>query len=298
METLERLQRRIDTTGKLKSIVRTMKALAAVSIRQYEKATVSLQGYSRAIELGFQIVLNQEREIVMSATAASRQRTGVIIFGSDQGMCGALNDRICGFAVKEIAHLTSAKPPATLLAAGAQISSRLSEAGLRPTAEIRVPGSVAGITSAVQEILLQVESWQSQLGVDQVALIYSHHLSRTSSRPECQRLLPLDESWLKPLAMEPWPSSCLPTFSMKVEPLFSALVRQHLFISIYRALAESLASENASRLASMRRAEQNIDEQLADLKQKYHQQRQTAVTEELLDITTAFEALGSSSKQH
>jgi pyruvate, water dikinase len=57
------------------------------------------------------------------------------------------------------------------------------------------------------------------------------------------------------------------------------------------ATAESLASENASRLASMQGAERNIAGQLDDLNRQYHQKRQMAITEELLDIVSGFEAL-------
>jgi F-type H+-transporting ATPase subunit gamma len=73
--------------------------------------------------------------------------------------------------------------------------------------------------------------------------------------------------------------------------LFSALIRQYLFVSLFRACAESLASENASRLAAMRGAERNIGERISELTNLFHQTRQMAITEELLDIAAGFEAL-------
>jgi F-type H+-transporting ATPase subunit gamma len=75
--------------------------------------------------------------------------------------------------------------------------------------------------------------------------------------------------------------------------LFSALLRQYLFISLFRAFGDSLASENASRLASMQGAEKNIRDLLETLYNQYHQRRQMAITEELLDIVSGFEALES-----
>jgi F-type H+-transporting ATPase subunit gamma len=81
-------------------------------------------------------------------------------------------------------------------------------------------------------------------------------------------------------------------FTMDAERLFSALIRQYLFVSLFRACAESLASENASRLAAMRGAERNIGDQLTELTHQFHQKRQMAITEELLDIASGFEALG------
>jgi F-type H+-transporting ATPase subunit gamma len=78
---------------------------------------------------------------------------------------------------------------------------------------------------------------------------------------------------------------------MDRDQLFSALIRQYLFVSLFRACAESLASENASRLAAMQGAERNIEERLEELQTQFHQQRQMTITEELLDIVAGFEAL-------
>ena len=79
---------------------------------------------------------------------------------------------------------------------------------------------------------------------------------------------------------------------MEWENLFRALIGEYLFVSIYRAFANSLASENASRLAAMQSAEKNIEERLEELFMQFHRQRQMTITEELLDIVSGFEALG------
>ncbi len=68
-------------------------------------------------------------------------------------------------------------------------------------------------------------------------------------------------------------------------------MRQYLFFSRYRAFVESLASENASRLMAMQMAERNIGEHLNELTVQFHRRRQEAISEELLDVVTGFEAL-------
>jgi F0F1-type ATP synthase gamma subunit len=64
--------------------------------------------------------------------------------------------------------------------------------------------------------------------------------------------------------------------------------RNHEFV---RALALSLASENASRLAAMEIADRNIDERQNALIADFRHCREEAITSELLDLVTAFEAL-------
>jgi F-type H+-transporting ATPase subunit gamma len=73
-----------------------------------------------------------------------------------------------------------------------------------------------------------------------------------------------------------------------------ALIREYLFISLFRACAESLASENASRLAAMQRADKNINDLLEQLHGTFHQLRQSGIDEELFDVISGFEALGGS----
>jgi F-type H+-transporting ATPase subunit gamma len=78
---------------------------------------------------------------------------------------------------------------------------------------------------------------------------------------------------------------------MDWDKLFALIVRQYVFVSLFQATAESLASENASRLAAMQGAEKNIDDVLGELKLQFHQERQMIITDELLDIVAGFEAL-------
>jgi F-type H+-transporting ATPase subunit gamma len=77
--------------------------------------------------------------------------------------------------------------------------------------------------------------------------------------------------------------------------LFSSLVRQYLFITLFHTFAESLAAENASRLAAMQAAEKNIQDQLDQLNFAFQQDRQNTITAELLDIIAGFETLTTDS---
>jgi len=72
---------------------------------------------------------------------------------------------------------------------------------------------------------------------------------------------------------------------------FAAFLRGYLFVLLFQACAESLASENASRLAAMQRADKNIGDILEDLNRSFHRIRQESIDEELFDVISGFEAL-------
>jgi F-type H+-transporting ATPase subunit gamma len=292
MQTVESLRRRIKTAEDLQSLVKTMKALAAVNIRQYEKAVESLAGYMRTVEMGLRVLLRQVPEALAAAGVERSGRLGAIVFGSDQGMCGQLNDQIVSYALEDMEQSGFPGEKRSLLTVGLRVAGRLEEAGQHPDEVFPVPDSTAGITPMVQEFLLIIEKWHSQ-EIDGVSLFFCEHLGGASYRPSVFRLLPVDALWLRRIRAGEWPSRCLPAFTMDWNRLFSRLLRQYFFVSLYRAFAESLASENASRLASMQGAEKNIEERLAELNRQFHQQRQMAITGELLDIVSGYEALAS-----
>lgn len=88
-----------------------------------------------------------------------------------------------------------------------------------------------------------------------------------------------------------WPSQNVPQVIGGTENTLRTLISEYLFVSLYKASAESLAAENASRLEAMERAEKNIDEMLDDLKRGYNRLRQSTIDEELFDVIAGFEAL-------
>ncbi len=289
-QTLEILRRKIGTAQDLQSIVRTMKGLAAANIRQFLRAVESLGEYRRTIELGFQALLREGPGPVVLAKGESAQRLAAVVFGSDQGMCGRFNQQVASHALAEMEAWGVPTERRTVLTVGRLIVPLLEAPD--PVAErLTPPSSAAAITYLVHEVLLRVEQWYRSEEVGQVVLFYNESLGGALYRPHTHRLVPVDMDWLGALRGKVWESRSAPLLTMDWRRLFSKLLREHFFIELYRASAESLASENASRLGAMQRAERNIEERLEELNRSFRHQRQTSITEELLDIVAGFEAL-------
>ena len=298
METVEHLKQKIQSANDLQSVVRTMKSLAAVNILHYEKAVEALLDYTRTIDLGLRIILRNHPSDRIIAKLAPRHVTACIIMGSDVGMCGHLNESITSHTLREISGLESDPHDLIVLVVGERIMGRLEDEGLEATKQFAVPNSVSGITPLVQDLLMALEELRSQRKLERVMVFYSKHESKASSKPSTARLLPVDRKWLEGLDRRQWPGRTLPTFSMNRDTLFSFLIRQYLFAGLYRAMAESLASENAARLIAMQGAEKNIEDRLAELSATYHRERQTTITSELLEIVAGFEALRQTDREN
>jgi F-type H+-transporting ATPase subunit gamma len=295
MPSLIGLLRKINGTEDLKSVVKTMKALAAVNIRQFEKAVDALRTYSRTVEMGLQVVLRHRPGFSVTArTTAAAGATGAVVYGTDQGMCGALNETIVTHALNVVDGLNIAHERLRLIAVGNRALNRLEDESRQVQRTFSVPGSVGAVTPLVQALLVEIEQWLDRDDVAHVFLFNCRPQSGAAYRPHYLRLLPLDRQWLRELREKRWPGNQLPLFTMDWEALFSALIHQYVFISLYRAAVESLAAENASRLAAMQGAESNIEDRLDELQGRYHRQRQMGITEELLDVVSGFEALRES----
>ena len=300
-DSLASLRRKIDGAGDLESVVRSMKALAAASIGQYEKAVLALTDYARTVELSLVVSLRkqggtQKRGDGPEARGASRTSVfsrpsslaprrslgvGAIVFGSDQGLVGQFNDVLADFAAQALNALPGEKK---VWAVGERIHARLQDAGLIPLGLFAVPTSVNAITPLVGQILLESEAHHDQAEFGQLYLYHNSPRSGAAYEPVGQRLLPLDAPWGLRLAHLPWPTKNLPDVIGGQEGTLSALVRGYFFVWLFKACAESLASENASRLAAMQRAEKNIDELVLTLNQTFRRLRQTSIDEELFEV--------------
>jgi len=288
-DTTESLRRKISSAGDLQSVVRTMKALAASSIAQYEKSVRALADYYRTVELGLGACFREsERAAPMVEPKADAGAIGAIVFGSDQGLVGKFNEVVADYTIKTLASLPG-KPQ--IWAVGERVHARLADAGLPPIGLFTVPNSVNAITPLVGQIQIESEAHRAKGQYARVYVFHNRPLSGALYEPVSQRLLPLDAQWQRDLAKVRWPAGNLPEVMRGGAGTLRALIREYLFISLFRACAESLASENASRLAAMQRADKNIDELLENLHRTFHRLRQSGIDEELFDVISGFEAL-------
>jgi len=255
-DSIATLHRKITGASDLHSVVRTMKALAASSIGDYERSVLALAAYDRMVSLGLGECFRQA-SCRCSALASLPGRTRV-------------------------------------WAVGERVQARLKDAGLDVPVVYAVPGSVQAIAPLIAQIQIDSEASRAKSGMTQVHVFHNRPLTGSLYEPVSQRLLPLDATWQHSLAAVAWPGKTKAEVLDHGATTLRALIREYLFISLFRACAESLASENASRLAAMERADRNINDLLDDLHGNFHRLRQGSIDEELFDLTAGYEALAHS----
>ena len=224
--TIEGLTRKISGATDLEAVVRSMKALAASSIGQYQKAVHSLDEYASTVELALTACLSQAGPSYNTAETGSQKKHGIgaIVFGSDQGLVGRFNEVVVEYAVNTLKAL-----PGTITKIwplGERIHALLTDTGMPTAGTLPVPGSVNAITGLVGQILIDVEATREREDVVEVYLFHNHSKSGSVYEPIGKRLLPLDLAWQKQLAAAPWPTKLPPEVIQGTTSPLRAFIRE------------------------------------------------------------------------
>ena len=290
MEELEHIKGQINTANELQSLVRVMKSIAASLVREYGESASAIEEYGNTIISGLQILMHHKhKEIVIEQKKSNR--VGVVILGTDQGLCGDFNERIGEFAKEKLANLRKSSELTLTLAVGEKLAYFLEDSGNPVNDRFAFLSESNALTTLIINVLEKIDRWESTDKVNKIILFFNKPTQETTFIPEMKILLPVDIAWLQELASAKWPCLTIPTFTMPWADLFESAIRNYLFFVIYRAFVDSLVSENISRLQAMQAASHHIDDRLVELRLKYNKVRQGAIDDELLDISTGYRSV-------
>lgn len=289
-QTLETLSRRDETLTSIRGIVHTMKTISAINAVPYEHAARSIEAYHRTVRNGLQAFVARTGPIAMPAVDPADSI--VVVFGSDHGLCGSYNELLAEKVQAELVPKTAEGSALRVLCVGAQMHDALAGQGLVPESVLLPPASAEGIGRLAGSIVTRLDDiGRGEPQSRRVTLAFTRRAGPGRHEPVLVPLLPLGQAFLAGLADRSWDSRSLPDYSMPPPELFAALLRSHIFASVFRASAEAMVTENAARLALMQQAERSVDDRLDEVKGQLRSVRQDDITTELLDVIIGFEAL-------
>ncbi len=287
MTTLDQLGNRIKSASDLQTVVRVMKSLSAVSIGHCQRASRSLREYQAVVDRSLQVALMEGHSRL--ADPGSLGEAGIlIVMGSDRGLCGRFNEVVIRKATECISDMVAESQQLRIVVVGDRSAQLLEATGRQVDSVIQQASSVEGIGQTVESIIRRIDQWQVEFNVEQVDLVHGLATERGTAEGRLERLLPIAPGILENLRSRDWPSNQIPAIIGDPDTTLSTLSSERLYIAIMRAAAESLTAEHTARLSAMQAAEKNIAETLEGLAADYRRQRQGAITEELMDIVSAY----------
>jgi len=296
-DSLSILRRSIKNVEDLRAVVKTMKAMSAATITQFEQAIISLQDYYRSVELALSVSFREtppSDSLETQSTVPPKKKVGMVVLGSDQGMVGQFNEEVAAAASQ---HLTNETYPIKLWVVGERVQTRLENLGQGVAKAFQAPQAIDAIAPLVSALLLEIESEYTAGEVTEVIVFRNLPHARSNYTTAWKRILPLDEDWRREVSKTAWPTNTpRPEMLDSGESAQASLISEYLFVSLYQLCAESSTAENAARLTAMQRAEKNIDDRRDRLALEYNHTRQSIIDEELFDLISGFEMLSGKNR--
>lgn len=285
MATMRELKGRIDSVHSSQKITGAMKMISSARLRKAESRLAHSQPYREKLWEIYHHIMGAGCEYDSPLTRAREvKRVAVVIFASDEGLCGAFNINVYK-ELKEVVREYRQKGvrEITVWPVGKKIQydvHRMPGVAIEevnPLFEGKKDFSQA--TKVVAEQLVN----QFLTGkIDRADIIYTHYKSIGTQLVMNQRFLPVRQEEQKEVTAEQERTWYI--YEPDCAAILQTLYPLILHAQMYQALMESRTSEQAARILAMQMANDNANKLLGNLHLEYNKLRQQGITSELLDI--------------
>jgi F-type H+-transporting ATPase subunit gamma len=292
MATLKSLRMRINSVKSTRKITQAMKMVAAAKLRRAQAQAEAARPYAERMQrmlasLGVSVAGAPDAPRLLVGTGADKVHLLVVVT-AERGLAGAFNTNVGRFARTRIRALEAEGKTVKLLTVGRKGAVYLKrEFADRFVGEISFAGKKRIGFEDAQEITERLTSMFDAGEFDACALVYNRFRNVISQVPTEQRLIPAP---LPEVAAAEGPAQ-LYEYEPTEEEILARLLPQNLAIQVYRALLESAAGEQGSRMTAMDNATRNAGDMINKLTLNYNRTRQANITRELIEIISGAEAL-------
>ena len=287
MSNLRDIKRRIKSVRNTSQITKAMQMVASAKMRRAQEMALRGRAYISALanvlrHLGSAI--QEGGASLMSCRESGR--TLVVVVNTDKGLCGALNANL----LRDV--LSRCPEDADYVTIGAKLRSTLSRLGRRVTHSFSVSDAMQeGELKPVFEVIRRgFESGE----YNRVLVAYQKFINVMVQRPQVAELLPVTpEELLQVAAQDDMEDTDNGNFLLEPSPkaLLGSILPLYVTNLLVQMVLEGKASEQSARMVAMKSATENAKSLIGELTLEYNKARQTQITNELLEITTAMKAM-------
>lgn len=284
MGSLTGIRRRIKSAKNIAQITRAMEMVSASKMRKAQDSALSTRPFTeKLIEMLRRLSGGSEAKSHPLAQVRPENRILVILSSTTKGLCGGLNVNLYRAFRELVAQYPDS--PISVIALGAKAKWAVSGKEIDLVAKFKNLGEKVTFeeTRSISKFL--IDSFTKQ-DFDSVYMLYPKFITTLTNEITSQKLLPI-----APYSPETGQSPVDYTIEPNATALINMLMPYELEMSVYQLLLESRATEHSARMVAMKNASDNAKELIGNLTLDYNQARQSQVTSELLDVTTARMAL-------
>lgn len=283
-ESMQDIKRRIKSVTSTEHITNAMKLVSAGKLRKAKAIFEKTNENSHYITHTIAEIFNSSQDIPPEYLEGNREikTTCYIIVTSCRGLCGGFNTNVLKEAQREI-DADWEKP--VIFAIGSKGKEYFEKRGYDIYSDYLAPPENISFLETRQMSVPIIEMYNKG-EIDEVVLIYTSFISSMEQEVKNVTLLPFEIEKdpdimrnAKPVEYEP-----------SVEAVFNYLVPKYVEMMIYAAVVESATCEHAARRMAMENATDNAREMLDNLSLNYNRARQSAITDEIIEIVAGSEA--------
>jgi F-type H+-transporting ATPase subunit gamma len=275
------IKRKIKSVNSTMQITNAMKLVSTAKLKKNRDRVDVTKPY-------FETVLETVRDIVSSQKNIQHdfleerlvRKILYIVITSDRGLCGGYNTNV----IKQVLGDNIESHKMMFITIGKKASDFVRHQGHESYQEHLGISEFPEFTDA-QNIAREALHLFEREKVDEIKLVYTRLLSTISQEATMLRLLPIEKSKEKKAVVE------YVTYEPSAEEVLDYLIPKYIESTIFGALVESAAAEQAARRVAMESATDNAQEMIDDLTLSYNKARQSAITQELTEIVSGAEAL-------
>jgi F-type H+-transporting ATPase subunit gamma len=284
MASLRDIRRRIKGIKNIRQVTKAMNMIAAARLRRAQSKAEAARPYAERISEILQDVVSSSGSAARHPLMASRPvgRIALVLVTADRGLCGGFNAGI----IREAQHFMKKQTtPIDLITVGRKGRDHFQRLGQNVAKHFPQPSRNVRLEE-VSAVSKQIITDYTAGTYDQIFLAYAQFISVMKSQPTLMQLLPLP----KPDAVDKQAKAAF-EFEPSGEELLNTLLPQYVEVLTYRALVESLASEEAQRMVAMKTATDSASDIIQGLTREYNSARQTSITTALLEVVAGADAL-------
>lgn len=290
MGSLKEIRIRIASVESTQKITGAMKMVSAAKLRRAQNAIISLRPYSNKLNEILQNLSSSAESMADMPlfTARDIENVVLVVISSNRGLCGSFNSNV----VKEVRNLIETKyakqaevGKLKIICLGKKAKEQLAKTyDVIQCNEALIDTPVFNDTAQIAQFLMDGYTNKT---IDKVDIIYNRFINPATQKLVVENYLPVqqlgDDSQKKQLNDY--------IFEPSKEEILEELIPKIMKLQLYKTLIDSIASEHGARMTAMHKATDNATEILKDLRLKYNNARQSAITNELIEIVSGAEAL-------
>ncbi|MBQ2379737.1 MAG: ATP synthase F1 subunit gamma [Akkermansia sp.] len=287
MANLRDIKRRIKSVRNTSQITKAMQMVASAKMRRAQDLALKGRSYISALAN----VLKHLQDTIADGTSPLMQKreTGkelIIVVNTDRGLCGGLNSNL----LKEV--LSSCPAEADYVTIGAKLNPQLVRCGRKLAATFSLGDTFD--EAELKPIFDFIRAGFTDGTYKSVKVIYQKFINIMVQRPQLTELLPITPAELLAVAAQDnIEDEQNANFMLEPGPqaLLAAILPLYFSNLLVQMVLEGKASEQSARMVAMKAATENAKTLIGELTLEYNKARQTQITNELLEITTAMKAM-------